>query len=220
MTAASGPKRPIVLLGEFTGKRVARLQAHGWGRMFIQTRPRPYPREPYGLDNGAFRDWRKGAPFNHIRFTRMLHWTGALAESPYVCVLPDRVAEGDRSLAFSAHHYHNLPPFALRWPWYLALQDGMTAGSVMSFLRNVPVDGLFLGGTRDFKRHAAAWARLARMEGKRFHYGRCSTPRRLDHAVSVGADSIDTAFPMWTELRWTAFEAWWRGERVQLSLDM
>ena len=61
--------------------------------------------------------------------------------------------------------------------------------------------GLFLGGTDKFKATAYYWRELSHKYGKRFHYGRAGTRRKILHAVESGADSADSAFPLWTTER-------------------
>lgn len=211
--------RPVVLLGEFTGRRTARLQELGWGRMWLAVgrHVRTYPGEPWGFDNAAFRLWRRGQPFEALPYQRRLwNLTGYAIEhgAPYLAVVPDIVAAGERSLRFS-----RLWVSACRgepgdgaprtsWPWFLAVQDGMELDAVAADLHLY--DGLFLGGTAAFKwRTAAAWSALAHGAGKRFHYARAGTLAKLAHAVEVGADSVDSAFPMWTAERWARFERAW-----------
>ena len=52
MTIIVGDTRMITLVRE--------LQERGWGRMWIDRKPTPYPNEPWGFDNGAYRDWIAG----------------------------------------------------------------------------------------------------------------------------------------------------------------
>ena len=59
-------------------------------------------------------------------------------------------------------------------------------------------DGLFMGGSDDFKREAQDWCNLAHIHGKRFHYARAGTERKIKHAIRIGADSLDSSFPLWT----------------------
>jgi hypothetical protein len=128
---------------------------------------------------------------------------------PRPAALADVVAGGIRSLDFSLAWLPRLPA---EWPWYLAVQDGMTAANVAPVLGRFA--GLFLGGTTAFKRTAPAWCAQAHGAGRRFHYARAGTPARLAHACEIGADSLDSAFPMWTRRRFDAFARQWRdGDR-------
>ena len=190
----------LILVGE-TGMRefVARLEALGWGRLWCQGRPTPYPGEPWAIDNGAFRAWLHRQPFPAAEFERRV----AIAErvgSPALAVLPDIVAGGLESLEFSLSWLERLPP---RWPWYLAVQDGMRPEEVASEL--APVAGIFLGGTTRFKATALLWARLAHAHGKRFHFARAGTLARVELARRVWADSLDSSFPLWTRERFDTF---------------
>jgi len=61
--------------------------------------------------------------------------------------------------------------------------------------------GVFLGGTDRFKSGAAKWCQFAHRHNKKFHYGRCGVPRKIRHAVDIGADSCDSAFFLWDTSR-------------------
>ncbi len=207
--------RPIVLLGEFTGRRVQRLEALRWGRMWISRQPTPYDGEPWGVDNGAFRDYLRGVPFDAVRFLAQIERATRVG-IPFLAVAPDIVAGGAASLAFSVEWLPRLPA---DWPWYLAVQDGVTPADVAPVLGRF--SGLFLGGTREFKTATArTWCDMAHAAGRRFHYARVGTLDRLLHACGVGADSLDSAFPMWTDARWRTFERWWRDGDPRLALAL
>jgi hypothetical protein len=188
----------IILVGDTMSlKIIAQLKNLGWGRMFatFNHNPNPYPNEPWGFDNGAYRSWRKGEPFDNALYLRRLE-NAHRAGVPYLGVVPDIVAGGMRSLDFSLSYLSRLPK---KWPWYLAIQDGMTMVSVESVIGQF--SGLFLGGTLRFKSTAPRWIALAHRHGKKFHYGRCGTIRRLEYVRTLGVDSLDSAFPLWTAER-------------------
>lgn len=202
--AAAPARRPIVILGETHGANfVATIRRLGWGRMWLTKKPVPYEDEPWAFDNGAYSAWTHGRSFDSDTFQRRLEQAVKVGV-PRVAVAPDIVAAGARSLEFSVEW---LPQLPAGWPWYLAVQDGMDSGDVEDALDVFA--GLFLGGTTGFKRTADQWARLARSHGKAFHYGRASLPRRVDHACRIGADSLDTAFPLWTRERFEGFVDHW-----------
>jgi len=159
-----------------------------------------YPGEPWGLDNGAFRDWKDGKVFDGDQFMRVMDKAAAMPEPPYLAVLPDRPGLGAESLALSWSWLDRVPR---EWPWYLALQDGMAPEDAEPFLGHIT--GLFLGGTNRFKAQAARWRGVATNHGLGFHYGRCGTMNKIAHAVEVGADSLDSALAMWTRSRWIGF---------------
>lgn len=207
--------RPVVLLGEFTGRRVPRIQALGWGRLWIGRNPSAYPGEPWGCDNGAYRDYLAGGRgVNVPRFLRHVENCQRRLGTPYLAVAPDIVAGGLESLEYSLDWLGRLPP---DWPWYLAVQDGQTPADVEPVATRFA--GIFLGGTAEWKwLTARVWRNFSRAHGLRLHYARAGTPRKLQHAIDVEADSLDSAFPMWTHERWTSFEYWWVHQQWSLPL--
>jgi hypothetical protein len=198
-----------VLIAEVTGARVKRLQELSWGRMFCFRKVRPYKNERWGFDNGAFFHWTRHTPFDGDAFLARLAAARECTSEPFLAVTPDIVAAGERSLEFSLGWLDRLP---VDWPSYLAVQDGMSPALVSSSLRGFA--GVFLGGTDKLKLQAQTWCDLAHEQGKRFHYGRASTLRRLRHAMRIAADSLDTSFPLWTEERFREFAGLWlEGDR-------
>jgi hypothetical protein len=191
-----------VLVGECTGRMVPELQRLGWGRMWI-ARGRniyTYPGEPWGLDNGAFRDWQQGSAFDGDAFQRVIEKAMKQPDAPYLAVLPDRPGTRHESLALSASWLDRVPG---GWPWYLALQDGMVPEDVKPFLGRIT--GLFLGGTNRFKGEAPKWRAVAKRDGLAFHYGRCGTSSKIAQALALRVDSLDSALAMWTRDRWELF---------------
>ena len=177
---------------------IAQLQKHGWGRMVVTNNITPYPGEPWGFDNGAYGWWQKDEPFEEDTYLRRLERAYSKGV-PYLAVLPDIPAQEMRSFDFSMKWLEKLPA----WPWYLAVQNGMYPDYVVKVLPKL--SGLFLGGDNAFKGTAAMWCKIAHAQGRRFHYGRCGTPEKVRHAKAVGADSLDSAFPLWTRERFRYF---------------
>ncbi len=210
---------PLVQVGEFTGKRLSLIEHFGWGRCWIarDRRVYVYDGEPWILDNGAFRDWRKGVAFSHdlyrrVIYTKALPAIAASGNPPLFLVAPDIPAGGLESLELSveaADPFRGYLPLTINR--YLAVQDGMEPEDVEPYLEideeisselGRPFryfDGLFLGGTDAFKLEAARWAALAQKHGLGFHYGRCGTPTKVAQAIEVGASSIDSALPFRTQ---------------------
>jgi hypothetical protein len=164
--------------------------------MFASARPTPFEFEPWGFDNGAYVAWAKGKPWSESLFWKRLDAAYKVNSDPIVAVTPDIVAGGMKSLEFSVNWRLRLPGF---WNWYLAVQDGMERDEVLEVMHLF--SGIFLGGTLKFKAEAYKWSRLAHFCDKRFHYGRCSTLEKLEHAHAVEADSVDTTYPLWTYKR-------------------
>lgn len=186
-----------------------------WGRMFVTRTPTPYPGEPWGFDNGAFGAWLRQRPFPAYDFEHRLIGLEQAPEPPYLAVLPDIVGQGLWSLEFSLGYLDKVPPA----PWYLVAQDGMVVNDVRPVLIEHPeIVGIFLGGTTRFKETAAAWARLARRTGVQFHYGRAGVLRRIYHARRICANSLDSAFPLWTKERFSIFVSALESDESSLRL--
>lgn len=201
--------KPAVLIAETSCFEYVRvIQEMGWGRMFCQRKIHLFPGEGWGFDNGAFLDWHRGQEFDGDRFLRRLDSSMGLC-APMIAVTPDIVGKPE-SLEFSVSWLDRLPG---SWPWYLAVQDGMKVHDVAQALPMFA--GLFLGGTDRFKLTAHRWADLAKAQDKKFHYARAGTPTKLRHATRVGADSLDTAFPLWTRERFNLFVRLWQHESEQ-----
>ena len=150
-----------ILLGETRKKTfVAEMERLGWGRMWTVGTPKPYLNEPWGFDNGAYVAWIRKRPFPEDKFLKRLEKAFRVG-IPYMAVCPDLVARGIRSLDFSLGW---LPALPQNWPWYLAVQDGMTWNDVEPVIHNFT--GLFLGGSDEFKRTAWTWRVLSLNHGK------------------------------------------------------
>jgi hypothetical protein len=194
-----------VLVGECTGKIAEQLPGLGWGRMWI-ARDRhiyTYPGEPWGFDNGAFRDWQAGVPFDGDVFLKALERAERQPEPPYLAVIPDAPGRAAETLGMASEWLPFLPG---EFPWYLAVQDGMTPADVEPFVEEIR--GVFLGGTNKYKSSAEEWRAWTLDAGLRFHYARAGTQEKVRHAQVVAADSLDSAGPMWEQERWELFVRW------------
>jgi hypothetical protein len=167
--------------------------------MWTEKRPLLYENEPWAFDNGAYGCFLAGRPFHDDRFRYRLDRASDLPE-PLFGVTPDIVGGGLLSLEFSLGWRERLPN---HWPWYLVVQDGMIVEDVEPCLDGF--EGLFLGGTTRFKSTAETWCELAHKWHKGFHYGRASVLSRVQDAKRIGADSLDTSFPLWTRGRLAEF---------------
>ena len=182
--------------------------------MWVDSKPTPYEGEPWGFDNGAFRDWKNGNVFDESAFMKRFERAYSVGV-PYMAIVPDIVGEGKRSLEFSQQWRDRLPD----WRWYLSVQDGMEILDVASAVASGRYSGIFLGGTNGFKHTASKWSALAKRVGCSFHYGRAGTPKKVEHARSVGADSCDSAFPIWTKERWAWFKYCFHKGHPQMSIQ-
>lgn len=180
-------------------KLIARLTELGFGEC-TQRNEWPPRRRPWILDNGAFSDWNAGRAFDAAEWLSACAWAAAQpsADQPAWCVCPDRVATGLDSLAFSLRwldsHGSEFP--GLRY--YLAVQDGMVASDVVPVAHRFA--GLFVGGGLPWKiATGGAWVTTAHALGMPCHIGRVGTPDRVRWARRIGADSIDSCLPLWSE---------------------
>lgn len=201
MTFLTGDTRSRALIRE--------LRQLGWGRMVIERRITPYPREPWGFDNGAFGAWNNAVAWDGREYLDRLAEAGTYKTHPFLAVVPDKVADPD-SLRFSLGWRERVDAYA--FPWFLAVQDGMGETEVAAALRGEAFAGVFLGGTKRWKRATAArWLQVARRAGVRAHYARCSGADDLRHAQRLGYDSADSAFILWTRERFATFARLWGG---------
>lgn len=180
------------LIGDGRSKTTLNIiKKHKWGRMLNVGLVTPYKDEPLGFDNHAWADYCNKQPFNEKKFLTRIKKAEHLAPHFIVCVTPDRVKGGNESLAFSNSWINRLADNG--WPWFLAVQDGMTPKLVEDSLTKYPYSGVFLGGGDSFKIYEAKrYAYLAKKYGLKFHYGRCGTKRKIRRAYEVGADSCDS----------------------------
>ena len=177
-----------VYLAEVGNKyMVERMKEENIGRMFSRGWYKLYPGEQWGFDNGAYSAWRKGEEFPTKRFLRRLNWGLNNRPPPSLAVCPDIVMGGMESLEFSTWWRPRLPD---HWPWYLAVQDGMTPDDIKGCLNDF--SGIFVGGSTAFKSTIPQWQEL----GKPVHFGACGTTRKLRWAVECGVDSLDSSTPV------------------------
>lgn len=179
------------LIGECsnTSPAARMLKKYHMGRMWARDRIQlRWEGELVGFDNGAYSAWKKGKPFPESQFLKRLDYLLSIRyRNCIVAVLPDIVAQGQRSLEFSYWWLQRLPKCL---PWYLAVQDGMRESDVEHILPFV--SGLLLGGTNEFKRTASNWCQMAHDAGKLFHWARCTTLNAVRAAIRIGADSCDS----------------------------
>lgn len=154
--------------------------------LLTPTDPRPPEGFRFAIDNGAWRAFVQGLPFDAEGFMKLVDAQGAAAD---FVVVPDKVCEGMRSLEFSLSWMEQLR--GLR-RLLLPLQDGMSAADVGAVLRREPKLGIFLGGSTEWKlKTMYGWGMLAAGLGCHYHVGRVNTVRRIRLCAEAGADSID-----------------------------
>ncbi len=202
-----------VFVGQTRGKEWIRLmESHGFGEMVCRGELPPR-RLPFAFDNGAFKDWTAGKPFDVERYEKDLQALWRLNQTPEFLMPPDIVAGGLKSLEFSLSWVDRLKKHG---PLYLVVQDGMRPSDVGPVLR--PFAGIFVGGTLEWKVATGEdWVRFAHATGLRCHIGRVGTENRVRWAKRIGADSIDSCLPLWSQDNLRRFL---RGLRPSPTRDM
>lgn len=188
-------------------KLIERLTDLGIGEA---TQPDEFPprRLPYFLDNGAFKLWTSGLPFNEERFMRTVHRVDEEGPQPEFIVAPDRVADPS-SLEYSVSWVPRLRGVA---PLALVVQDGMSQDHVRSAVKK-GFSVLFVGGTLGWKFSTSpAWVALAKELGIPCHIGRIGTRGRARWAREIGADSVDSCTPLFSTENLNAWLHGLRGE--------
>lgn len=194
------------------GKVFEKLRAHELG-MLIPAHPdlslikKQFKEVPCALDNGMWLHHNRGHPFNpQVFFNCLARCTHYRIPLDFV-VVPDILAGGMDSLAFSIFWARYITPGP-----HLALvvQDGMQRADVEPHL---PLfEWIFVGGTKPWKwQTAAEWVAFAHDHGKRCHIGAASQPDHMDYCREIGADAIDSS----TAVR---NNYWGRYTSTQLSL--
>jgi hypothetical protein len=103
-----------------TRRNLQALRDHGWRVLLTPDNPRPPDLLRFGIDNGAWKAYQQGIPFQEEPFAQLVERYGCAAD---FVVLPDIVAGGTASMAFSLswiprlRHINHL---------LLPIQDGMT----------------------------------------------------------------------------------------------
>ena len=174
---------------------IKRLNDFGFGEMTVREEFPP-KRTPYAFDNGAYKDWTAGRSFDGEAFMEKIAQVREAEHRPDFVVVPDIVAGGFLSLSFSEQWIASLVGIA---PLYLAVQDGMTEAEVVRACE-LPYAGIFVGGSLKWKLATGErWVAFAHERRMPCHIGRVGTFHRTRWAKRIGADSIDSALPLWSE---------------------
>jgi hypothetical protein len=165
-----------------TKRNLAEFRKHGFRVLVSATgawRPEGFC---YALDSGAWTYYQNGEPFDFERYLRLVTELGPGADW---AVLPDVVGDpvATRELA------EQWAPIVARiCPALMAIQDGAREPD----FEGLPIAGLFLGGSTDYKvANAVRWGRYARSRGLYYHVGRVNTARRISLCQEACADSVD-----------------------------
>jgi len=183
-----------VYLGQTRSRELcARLTELGFGEM--TARGELFPRrEPWAYDNGAFGDWKARRSFDAAAFRTDMRRLHEADVPPDFIVCPDIVAGGLESLDFSLAWTEEIRGDI---PLYLAVQDGMRPADVNDYMDEFA--GIFVGGTLAWKlQEGETWTGYAHALRIPCHIGRVGTPRRVQWAKRIHADSIDSCLPLWS----------------------
>jgi len=195
----------LVSKGSVKAKEIRR---EGWGVVLVPELRKKFCPETFPLyfvDNGAYTCWRRGESFNSDLFLRTLEEVSTYQIAPQFVVIPDLVAKGLKSLEFSLNWLDRLKQGFPNFNYALAVQDGMKLEDVEPYLNEVAY--LFVGGTLKWKiTTGKEWVELARRYGKKCHVGRVGTAKRVRWARKIGADSIDSALPLFSLAKWERFK--------------
>lgn len=151
--------------------------------------------EAWAADNGAWRDYQEGVPFNELRFGRFLDWIAQQLTLPDFLVAPDIVAGGRASLDYSVSWLQRLQGAPCK-RLLLAVQDGMDLADVAPLLADGSFGGLFVGGTTEWKLATLPdWVALAHAHDAWAHAARVNTVKRVNACLAADADSMDGSGP-------------------------
>jgi len=210
----------MVYAGETRSKALrARLVERGFGVCVVRGRVGKADlaawRWRYFYDNGAFLDYRAGAPFDDSAFLADVLALVDLPEAqrPAFVALPDEVSGGLSSLRRSISWLSRVGRLSLRWA--LVVQDGMSPEHIPW---EAPFSVVFVGGSTAWKlRTMASWAHAAHAHGRHCHVGRVGSAKRLRAASVDGVDSIDSALPLFAERNLAPFLAELDGGNLPLG---
>ena len=189
-------------------RKAKEIRKEGWGVVVMPSLIKKFCHKTFPLyfvDNGAFTCWKNKVPFDDTAFLKTLEFVASIKETPPTfVVVPDKVAEGLRSLDFSLCWLERLKREFPNFRYALALQDGMEIKHIEPVVHQF--DWLFVGGTTKWKiRWGELWVKFAHTHNKKCHIGRVGTVKRVRWARRIGADSIDSTLPLFSRQKFKAF---------------
>lgn len=140
---------------------------------------------PYILDNGAFRAYKRGEPWDVDGFVNRLNELSEMPRDPDFVVLPDVVSDSgktnERAEVWAERIDHRLA---------FPVQDGHTPVSAVNHAEKIGADVIFVGGTVEWKqRNAEAFVEQAHEHDLECHVAR---PSNVTWVRDLGCDSVDT----------------------------
>lgn len=149
----------------------------------------------FAIDNGCYSAFAQGKEWNPTQFMRILYKCKDLGLKPDFVVIPDIVGGGVSSLLKSEKWGQLLKNEFPKWKFYLAIQDGMTFGDVVTspLFTNWTISGIFIGGTMDWKmKNIKPWSEFAKKWRLKIHVGRIGPLESMKKCHDDGIDSIDS----------------------------
>ena len=164
---------------------------------------------PFALDNDAFIAFSKKTTWDVFKWREMLQWAKMVGQSPLWCLVPDVVANKEKTIQNWKSYSGEAADFG--WPLAFAVQDGMTH-------KDVPKDAdvIFVGGSDSFKyRSLPMWTE----HFQRIHVGRVNEVAALQICERLGAESADGSGWFKDTRRMEALEAWMEN-KIQLTPNL
>jgi len=142
----------------------------------------PKPWIPYCLDNGAYKCFTDGVPFNWDAWRNLVCWAKTQTQQPRWAIVPDVVADAVATLEQYDEYRAELGDI----PPALAVQNGMMPADVRNLSAQPSI--ICIGGTTEWKWETVEmWA----AEFPRIHMLRVNQPSRLDYLHGLGVESCD-----------------------------
>lgn len=145
--------------------------------------------DPWMLDNGAFNAYKKDERWDYIAWMESIDnvLRGDIPE-PDVLVMPDVVTDATATYRRTSRYLRYAK--STGFPLYFAVQNGMEPDTAVSWAAQQGLDGIFVGGTKDWKRAKSdQFVDEAHDHGLKCHIGR---PGNVAWAAGIGADSADS----------------------------
>lgn len=172
---------------------------YGVGLLMVNTWRDPDKWPFFAVDNGCYSAYSRNEEWEPQRFIGILSRMRRESRMPDFVVIPDKVADPG-SMAFSDSWATALRASFPGFPYYLAVQDGMSEEDVVAFHEKHGISGLFVGGSTEWKLETMGkWSQLAHSLGLECHVGRIGPVNRMLLAEYSGADSIDST--TWVQRR-------------------
>lgn len=147
----------------------------------------------FAIDNGCYSAYAQGKDWEATQFLSILYKCKRNGLRPDFVVIPDIVAGGIDSLRKSERWAIFLKSEFPSYPLFVAVQDGMTIEDIDQSPVMERIDGLFIGGTMQWKMETLFyWSRFAKENGLRIHTGRIGPLDSMLRCDDAEMDSIDS----------------------------